>query len=189
MNKKTILIITILVLLLGTITFYYHRSNSENVTYEPIPSIEPSEEWIEYAKSLKEYDSVLGFSFLYPPHLYVMEDPEPFIPERLFVLPVSIKKGNTDDIHGIIISTAENDEEMTPLEWLKGSNSGADLSKGYNILNIDSQEAVSLNGGTWVVVNTLDNKYRISIALLPSKNGDLLFTEIGIIINSLRFSK
>jgi hypothetical protein len=78
---------------------------------------------------------------------------------------------------------------MSPVEWLKGPDSGADLSDGYNVFDIDGQEAVSVDGGTWVVVNTPDNKYRLSIALLPGENGTLLFTEEGIIISSLKFVK
>jgi hypothetical protein len=49
------------------------------------------------------------------------------------------------------------------------------------------QEAIVIEGGTWVVVNTPDNKYRLSIALLPGKDDQLLLTEMGIIIDSLRF--
>ncbi len=61
------------------------------------------------------------------------------------------------------------------------------MSKGYNKFDLDGQEAIVIEGGTWVVVNTPDNKYRLSIALLPGKDDQLLLTEMGIIIDSLRF--
>jgi hypothetical protein len=187
-SPKGIIFISLVLLL---VTFYIYNSkkdNSEKVTHDPIPSIGLTNEYEDYEKTFKTYNSQFGFSFQYPPHLYVMEDPEPFIPERLYVLPTSVKT-DTSNIYGVVISTAENEDGMTPLKWLKGPNSGADLSQGYNVLDIDGQEAISLDGGTWVVVDTPDKKYQISIALLPGKNGDLLFTEIGIIISSLKFSK
>ncbi len=83
-----------------------------------------------------------------------------------------------------------NDPQMTPLEWLKGPDSGADLSKGYKKLNIDGQEAISLENGAWIIVNTPDNKRQISIATLPSENAsESLLAEMDLIINSLVFTK
>jgi hypothetical protein len=167
--------------------YYFNKNNLGKVTHDPIPSIGTNDEYENYEKSFKTYDSQFGFTFQYPPYLYVMEDPEPGISERLFVSPIPTKDNN--EIYGIVISTAENEDGMTPLKWLQGPDSGADLSKGYNVLDLDGQEAISLEGGTWVVVDTPDKKYQLSIALLPSKNGDLLFTEIGIIVSSLKFSR
>lgn len=187
-SSKGVILISLALLLVIFYIYNSKKGDSEKMTYDPIPSIGLTDEYERYEKTFKTYNSQFGFSFQYPPHLYVMEDPEPFIPERLFVLPTSVKK-NTDDIYGVVISTADNEDGMTPLKWLKGPYSGADLSEGYNVLDIDGQEAISLNGGTWVVVDTPDKKYQISIAFLPGKRGDLLFTEMGIIISSLKFFK
>lgn len=190
MTKKHIItyLLIALVIYLAFI-FYTNKNQIQKVTHDPIPSIGMTEEYDEYSETFKTYESKLGYSFQYPPHLYVMEDPELIgIPERLFILPNSIKN-NSSDVYGIVLSVADNDENITPLDWLKSEYSGADLSKGYNVIDLDGQEAISLDGGTWVVVNTLDNKYRLSIALLPGENGNLLFTEEGIIVSSLKFSK
>lgn len=187
MSKKDIaayLVIALVIYL--AFVFYTNKDQTQKVSYDPIPSIGMTEEYEEYSKTFKTYESKLGYSFQYPPHLYVMEDPELIgTPERLFILPTSPEP--KDSIYGIVISIGVNDENMSPVEWLKGPNSGADLSNGYNVFDIDGQEAVSVEGGSWVVVNTPDNKYRLSIALLPGEDGNLLFTEEGIIISSLVF--
>ncbi len=138
-----------------------------------------------YAKDSKTYESKIGFSFLYPNHLFVMEDPEALIPERLFVLPTSTKDNDTG---AIIISVAENDENIMPLEWLDTPASGADLpQEGYvHKWDLDNQEAIAIEGGSWVVVNVPGDQYRLSIAILPGDSG-MLITEMGMIIDSLKF--
>lgn len=189
MNKKYIVIYLLIALVIYlAFVFYTNKNQTQKVSNDSIPSIGMTEEYEEYSKTFKTYESKLGYSFQYPPHLYVMEDPELIgTPERLFILPTSPEpKGS---IYGVVISIGVNDENMSPVEWLKGPYSGADLSDGYNTFDIDGQEAVSVEGGTWVVVNTPDNKYRLSIALLPGGNDTLLFTEEGIIISSLKFVK
>lgn len=189
MNKKYIITYLLIALVIYfAFVFYTNKSQIQKVTHDPIPSIGMTEEYEEYSKSFKTYESKLGYSFQYPSHLYVMEDPELIgTPERLFILPTAPEpKGS---IYGVVISIGVNDENMSPVEWLKGPDSGADLSDGYNVFDIDGQEAVSVEGGTWVVVNTPDNKYRLSIALLPGEDGTLLFTEEGIIISSLVFNR
>ena len=178
MNKKLITIIGFVAL--SAIVIFF-------IIDDPKPEIEIGATNTEekFVSNLQMYESKLEFSFQYPPHLSVRKDTESLIPERLFVLPQSIED---DDVSAIIISVAENDEGMTPLEWLSGPSSGADLSKEYDLLSLDGQGAISLDNGTWVVVNTPDEKYRLSIAMFPD-DSDILFTEMGIIINSLRFTK
>ena len=189
MNKKYIISYLLIIIVLGGLFYLYsNKKTVGNVSYDPIPSIGMTEEYDEYSKTFKTYESKLGYSFQYPPHLYVMEDPELIgTPERLFILPTEAEPKGA--IYGVVISIGVNDENMSPVEWLKGPDSGADLSNGYNVFDIDGQEAVSVDGGTWVVVNTPDNKYRLSIALLPGENDTLLFTEEGIIISSLKFAR
>lgn len=176
----------VIVVVVALISFPTKDRNLEKVSYASIPSIDANEEYIEYRKDFKTYTSKLGYSFEYPNHLFIVEDPEPLIAERILILASTISK---DDIYGVVISASENDEKIAPIDWIKGPYSGADLSNGYTILNIDGQKAVSLDAGTWVVVNTPDNKYRLNIALLPGKNNELLFTEIGIVVSSFMFSK
>lgn len=178
----------------GLSNFSEKERGSGKVTQNPIPSISAD---IYYSKEFKTYKSKLGYSFQYPDNLFITEDPDPGIPERIFVLSSAINK---DDIFGVIVSVSENSEWEDPEHWIKGPYSGADLSKGYNIINVDGQEAVELEEETWVVVNTPNNKYRLSVAILPSKNNrfvttetgisdNLLFTEINIIISSLKFAR
>lgn len=184
--KIAIISAVVIAAVAALISFPTKDRNSEKVSYAPIPSIDASEEYIEYSKDFKTYTSKLGYSFEYPSHLFIVEDPEPFIAERILILASTINK---DDIFGVVISVSENNEAEDPEQWVKWSYSGADLSKGYNIIDIDGQKAVSLEGGAWVVVNTPDNKYRLNIALLPGKNKELLFTEIGIVVSSFKFVK
>lgn len=140
-----------------------------------------------YTKNAETYESKLGYSFQYPPHLSVMEDMLLPTPERIFILGPSTED---DEVNAIVISVAENDENMTPLEWLDSPASGANLSQeGYLYeWNLDGQEAIAIENGLWVVVNTPDEKYRLSIATLPG-DSTILLTEMGIIIDSLRFPK
>lgn len=191
MNKKTTIILICLAVFYGLFYWYVNRDTKEvvivDVPYSEIPSIGMTEEYAEYEKTFKTYESSLGFSFKYPPHLFVWKDPEATI-ERLVLIPNSVKD-NPNDIYGVVVSVGLNDENMTPLEWLKSKDSGADLSEGYEKVLLDGQDAIFLEHGTWVVVNTPDNKYRLSIALLPGENGNLLFTEEGVVLSSLKFNK
>jgi len=116
--------------------------------------------------------------------MFITEDPNPGMPERVLVLSSAINK---NDIFGVVVSVSENNEKVDPEQWIKGPYTDADLSEGYNIFDIDGQKAVSVYEGSAVVVNTPNNKYRLNIALLPGENGNLLFTEIGIIVSSLIF--
>ena len=134
-----------------------------------------------------QYISDLGFSFSYTKNMSVMADPDD---PRLFITSDSWNTKENEKPIAVIISATLNDPPMTPLEWLKGPNSGADLSKGYKTLIIDSQEAISLENGTWIIVNTPDNKRQLSIATLPSMNPSWeLIEEMKTIVDSLVFSK
>ena len=114
---------------------------------------------------------------------------DPDSPERLMLLPISLKTNKNVPISAVVISTSEN-PPTTPFEYMKGPYSGYDISNGYVETKIDGQEAIAVENWTWIVVNTPDNKRRISIALLPDeKGGSLLFTEMGVVINSLVFDK
>ncbi len=138
-----------------------------------------------YTKDAQTYESKLGFSFKYPSYLHVMDMIGNFESGPIVVLPIS--KKDSDDNYGVVVSVGLNDKNMTPLDWVEGPNSGADLSKTYQKFDLDGQEAIVLDDGAWVVVNTPNNRYRLSIALLPGENHNFLFTEMGIIIDSLRF--
>jgi len=194
MNKKLVIaliLIVLLIIIFGIKSDFLKSENQKDVknnqefglAYYP-PGLGMYE---NYTKDAKTHQSKLGFTFQYPQHLYVTEFPDTDIPERLFVLDPLAE----DDAYGIVISTALNDEGMTAEEWLLSENSGYLQSKDkygdYQKFILDGQESVITDSGGWVVVNTPDNKYRLSIALLPGKNGNLLFTEMGVIVDSLRF--
>jgi hypothetical protein len=111
------------------------------------------------------YNSELGFSFNYPKDMFVMNGSDgPEDNYRLFVIPNSYKDDENEELTAVVISASLNEPSQTPLEWLDGPYSGADMSKGYTKLDIDGQEAISMNGSSWVTVNTPDKKYQISIA-------------------------
>lgn len=186
-------IIASILLITGLFIFYQYRTSTkvesgsvENGDYFPIPSIGTNEEYENYAKSFKTYKSDLGFSFKYPPHLQAMIDPDASI-SRIILTPI---RANIDEgLSAIIVSVAENDEKMTPEEWLLGPTSSFNQSEKYHKDEIDGQDAVYTRGGMWFVVNTPDNKYRLSIADLVEGDAMNLFSEMGIVYESLTFSR
>lgn len=190
MKKQIITIIILVSILLGinAISNSYSKQTDpiNGLTYFP-PGLGMYE---NYTKDSKTYESGAGFSFKYPPYLYA-QDLSDEDTERVLILPISILEN--DDVYGVVVSVGFNDEMMTAEEWLLGPDSGYSQSRDkygdYHKIIIDGQGAVYTSGGTWVVVNTPDNKYRLSIALLSGEDGNLLFTEMGIIIDSLRFVK
>lgn len=187
-------IVASILLIASLFVFYQYRISVEpgsesvkNGDYFPIPSIGTNEEYENYAKSFKTYKSDLGFSFKYPPHLEAIIDPDISTTNRVILTPIGI---NTDDgLSAIIISTAENDEEMTPEEWLLGPTSGFNHLEKYHKDKIDGQDTVYTRGGMWFIVNTPDNKYRLSVADLVDGDAMNLFSEMGIVYESLTFSR
>jgi hypothetical protein len=166
-------------------------SNGKEITSDlpscstfPIPSIGITEEYEDYSKNFGTYTAEnFGFSFKYPPHL------ETFSIVTHIIL--SYRDDEQDAYGKIIVSVGLNDENMTPEEWLLSPNSGYLQSKDrygdcYRT-TIDGQKAVYTDGGMWAVVNTLDNKYSLSIADLTTGKAQRPFTEMGIVIESLRF--
>src|SRR3989338_42920 len=97
------------------------------------------------------YVSELGFSFNYPKDMSVMPDPTG---PRVLIIPNSYNTDKNQPITAVVISAMLNNPPMTPLEWLEGPNSGADMNmkKGYSKVDIEGQEAISLEGGAWIVV-------------------------------------
>ena len=91
----------------------------------------------------------------------------------------------------IVISVGINDENMTAEEWFLSPDSGYLQSKDrygdYYKTTIDGQDAVYIKGGMWTVVNTPDGKMRLSIA--TTEAGWDLFSEMGIVIESLAFGR
>lgn len=137
------------------------------------------------------YTSELGFSFDYPNDMYVQNGSDGTDDNyRVLIIPNSYKDNKSQDLTAVVISASPNGPAQTPLGWLKSPDSGADMSKGHSKLNIDGQEAISLENGTWVVVDTPDNKYQISIATLPGENpSQLLQDEMSSIVSSIVFAK
>ena len=137
------------------------------------------------------YTSELGFSFYYPNNMYVQNSSDGANDNyRLLIIPNSYKDNGGQDLTAVVISASLNGPSQTPLGWLKGPDSGADMAKGYSKLNIDGQAAISMNGSNWIVVDTPDNKYQISIATLPGDNSSkLLQDEMSSIVNSIVFTK
>ena len=144
-----------------------------------------------YQIKCKTFQSDIGFSFQYPEYMEVIPA---FVPGDNYRIAIEYTKEEADKYEGqsfgmIIISVAENDENQTPVEWMGGPYSGRDTSKKYFLAGIDGQDAVQEQGGMWTVVNTPDGKYRLSIADLTTEGKNPPFTEMGIVINSLKFDR
>ncbi|MCX6813547.1 MAG: hypothetical protein NTV77_03685, partial [Candidatus Azambacteria bacterium] len=76
-----------------------------------------------------------GFSFQYPNSLFVSVDPK--YPERLLVLPQSLKTNKDEPLTAVIISVSTDDfVYMTAEEWLNSPNSGYDVSRDGNYNHI-----------------------------------------------------
>ena len=161
------------------------NDSAKSGDYVDIPSIGMSEAYENYTKTFKTYKSSFGFSFKYPPHLAITVTPD--MPDSNWIVLESLSS-TKENKSAIIISIGLNDEEMTPEEWLLGPTSGFKHSEKYFKTKIDEQDAVYTGGGMWTVVNTPDNKYRLSIADLTTGNGNILFSEMGIVIESLTFN-
>lgn len=136
--------------------------------------------------------SEYGFSFQYSDDYYVTDDTS----DGWVVLePIALR--NSPENYGIIISPRQNTSSETALDWLKDPNAGGyNISQGYNTVQIGGQEAISVENGDWVVVNTPDNTERLSIAILPpsatsTSIADLtaLRGEMSTVLNSLSFVK
>lgn len=187
MKKKVILLISIvlIVILIGSLSFLLKAkpkaTEVKSGDYFPIPSITANE---DYGKDFKTYNSDWGFSFKYPPHMKVVTNPE--MPNWVVV---EYPQKSENDMTAIVISVGENDENMTAEQWLLGPTSGFKHEDKYFKTTIDGQNAVYTDGGMWTVVNMPGNKYRLSIADLVRGNGDIPFTEMGIITESISFSK
>jgi hypothetical protein len=134
------------------------------------------------------YPSEFGFAFTYPKDMSILRDSED--ESHIFVVQNLSGDNKDETATGVVISVGANIPLRTPLEWLKSKDSGADITKGYGMVNIDGQEAISLNKGTWVVFNTPDNKRQVSIATLPFENpSQLLQEEMSSIVSSIVFTK
>lgn len=187
MKKKATLLISLvlLIVLIGLFSSFSKAKTSKTEVksgdYFPTPSISADE---DYGKDFKTYKSEWGFSFKYPPHMQVITNPE--MPNWVVV---EYPQKNEEDMTAIVISVGENDENMTAEQWLLGPNSGFKHEDKYFKTTIDGQDAVYTNGGMWTVVNMPGNKYRLSIADLVRGKGDIPFTEMGIIIESLKFNQ
>lgn len=191
MNKTLKVSLIVIVLLCVGIFVFLNKdaTKTENESikssdYLPIPNIETNEEYENYEKSFKTYKSDLGFSFKYPPHLAVTITPD--MPDSNWIM-LESSSSTEENRSAIIISIGLNDEKMTPEEWLLGPTSGFKRSNKYFKEKIDGQDAVYTDGGMWTVVNTPNNKYRLSIADLTTGEADILFTEMGIVVESLNF--
>lgn len=168
----------------------------------PMPRIELMEEYEDSSNSSEVYtnespdtfslngfktytDKSVGFSFQYPSHMEVGTT------QAIGNHIILSYSENTDDYGKIIVSIGLNDENMPPEEWLFGNDSGYIQSRDYYgdcyKTFIGEQEAVYTDGGMWVVVNTPDSKFRLSIADLTKDGENPPFTEIGTIVETLTF--
>ena len=146
------------------------------------------------------YISEVGFSFTYPGDMFVVDSSKVAYAMdgsvdsgdnyRIFVVPNSYVDNEGHNLTAVVISVSLNQSPEMPLDWLKGPWSGANMSDGYSELDIDGQKAISMNGDNWVVFDTPDNKYQISIATLPGRNPSWsLQNTMRRIVESIGFDK
>ena len=184
------LLYLLLIVIALSFAFYSYITNkgsvlekqTESGSYNPIPEVRVN---ADYGKGFETYYSDMGFSFKYPRHLFVTIDPDNT--NRIIIIPKTLKDNEDAPLTAIIISVSENSEKMTAEKWLLGPKSGFKHSNGYYKTTIDGEDAVYTDGGMWTIVNTPDNKYRLSIADFSEKGADILFIEMGIVIESLTF--
>jgi hypothetical protein len=114
----------------------------------------------------------------------------------ILVMPIALKNNPNADMQGIVISPRANEPSETALDWLEDPNAGGyDISQGYKTETVGGEQAISVEGGDWVIVNTPDNSERLSIAILPpsatstSATSDLasLRSEMQVVVGSLSF--
>jgi hypothetical protein len=91
--------------------------------------------------------------------------------------------------NSIWINIASNSGGLSPEEWLLGPDSGFDTNDVYHKTKIDGQDAVYTDASMWTVVNTPDNKYRLSIADLNPDDNLRLTKEMNILIASFKFTR
>lgn len=92
--------------------------------------LEQIENTIRGAIDNPKYYSELDFSFNYPKDMFVINGSDgPNDNYRLLVILNSYKDDENQDLTAIVISASLNEPSQTPLEWLKGPYSGADMSK------------------------------------------------------------
>jgi hypothetical protein len=140
------------------------------------------------------YSEEIGFSFDYPEDMFIMDGSlDENDNYRKLVIPKSYAEEGEQEAKNftaVVITASANQPLGTPLDWLKGPYSGADMSKGYSEIDIDGQKAISMNGDNWVTVNTPDNKYRITIATLPGRNPSWsLQNAMRSIVESIKFAR
>ena len=132
------------------------------------------------SQELLEYKSNLGFSFKYPNYTKITEIKEGN--NWIVIAP----KDNSD--RKVIISIGDNSENLKAEEWFLGPYSGFDTDQDvFFRTKIDGHDAVYTDSGTWLVVNTPDNKYRLSIAELTVNDAEVMYEEMGIIFKTLKF--
>jgi hypothetical protein len=66
-----------------------------------------------------------------------------FEPNELYIWPKFILENKSDPYGGIHIEMTKNENQITAIQWLK-NKSGRNLSEGYNVIDIDGQEAVTM---------------------------------------------
>ena len=196
MNDQLKLVLAMLAILIVFGIAYGHLGNSKtnesaNVTNNTAAMGTLDYEAPCYQTKCKTFNSELGFSFQYPEDMEVMSLSLPGDNYRIAVKYTDdfLKKYKDQSFGMIIISAGFNDEKMSPVEWLSGPDSGYDPSEKYYQTEIDGQEAVRTAGSMWHVVNTPDNKWRLSITDLTQEGENPPFSEMGYVINSLKFDR
>lgn len=194
MQKKILIpIVVAAVIVVGIFGYLFGKGKSPeavadsnvapNGSYADIPSIEAGP---DYGKDFKTYTSKLGYSFKYPPYMRVIEDPDA---PRVYVVDDVPKD---QPFGAIVISAGENDESMTPEQWLLSENSGYTQNKkqygSYSKTTLAGQDAVDTEGGMWFLVNTPDGKTRLSITYTAADDATIPFTQMGIVIESFAFT-
>jgi hypothetical protein len=133
------------------------------------------------------YDSELGFSFDYPKDMFVMYDPDG---PRLVVIPNALKTDKSLPVTAVVISARKMETAMTPLAWLQGPDSGANLTPGsYQGIEMDGQEAIFIPAENWFLVNIPNNRRQISVATLPTNPSKKIKDAFVMIGDSMTFAR
>lgn len=139
--------------------------------------------YIDYQNNkLPEYKSRWGVSFEYYDNFQVITE----IQGNRYIY-ITPRPDYSTEYGMIIISFAQNDENLTPEGWLLSEDSGFNEEFGYSETKIGGESAVITEDKMWAMVNTPDDKTRISIADLTRESERIPKYQMKLLLKTFSF--
>lgn len=133
----------------------------------------------------------LGFSFAYSdPNIKVGSYPDD--PEHIFVV-LPDTTASSSDHNAIVVAAVQNNPSFSPLDWLKGPNSGYKLSRGYQERMIGNQLAYLLyfdkpNQIDSALFDNPSHTRQITVSLSGDYTNKALLNEFNNILDSFSWN-